>query len=162
MSTKPEITIPDEAPPTELVLEDLVDGDGAEAVAGQPVEVRLDYRDAGVRLTVRNDLPADTGTSTGTSTGSGPGSGSGGAGLSTVNGGYGLTGMRERLKLLNGALEAGRSDEEREARATEHRLLFEAVRDGDAQSAADLMRRHVETSLGARSLDRLADPDQPR
>jgi hypothetical protein len=24
------------------------------------------------------------------------------------------------------------------------------------------MRRHVETSLGARSLDRLADPDQPR
>jgi DNA-binding GntR family transcriptional regulator len=59
-------------------------------------------------------------------------------------------------------LEGGRSDEERDARATEHRLLFEAVRDGDAQTAADLMRRHVQTSLGARSLDRLADPDQPR
>ena len=56
-------------------------------------------------------------------------------------------------------LEAGRSDEERDARATEHRLLFEAVRDGDPETAADLMRRHVETSLGARSLDRLGDPE---
>jgi DNA-binding GntR family transcriptional regulator len=59
-------------------------------------------------------------------------------------------------------LEAGRSDEEREARATEHRLLFEAVRDGDAETAAELMRRHVETSLGARSLDRLAHPEPPQ
>lgn len=59
-------------------------------------------------------------------------------------------------------LEPGRSDAERDARAAEHRLLFEAVRDGDAGTAAELMRRHVETSLGARSLDRLADPDQPR
>jgi DNA-binding GntR family transcriptional regulator len=59
-------------------------------------------------------------------------------------------------------LEAGRSDEERDARATEHRQLFEAVRDGDADTAADLMHRHVETSLGARSADRLADPDRPR
>ncbi|SOD99324.1 GntR family transcriptional regulator [Blastococcus haudaquaticus] len=56
-------------------------------------------------------------------------------------------------------LEAGRSDEEREARAAEHRLLFEAVRDGNADTAADLMRRHVETSLGARSLERLDRPD---
>jgi signal transduction histidine kinase len=30
--------------------------------------------------------------------------------VSTVNGGYGLTGMRERLRLLNGTLEAGRRD----------------------------------------------------
>jgi DNA-binding GntR family transcriptional regulator len=59
-------------------------------------------------------------------------------------------------------LEAGRSDEERDARATEHRLLFEAVRDGDADTAADLMQKHVETSLGARSADRLAGPDRPR
>jgi signal transduction histidine kinase len=43
---------------------------------------------------VRNDLPP--GISPGT-----------GAGVSTVNGGYGLTGMRERLRLLNGTLEAG-------------------------------------------------------
>ncbi len=54
------------------------------------------------------------------------------------------------------ALEGGRSDEERDARATEHRLLFEAVRDGDAAAAADLMRRHVETGLGAQSMGKLA------
>jgi DNA-binding GntR family transcriptional regulator len=59
-------------------------------------------------------------------------------------------------------LEAGRSDQERDARATEHRRLFEAVRDGDAEAAADLMRRHVASSLGARSADRLAVPDLPR
>jgi DNA-binding GntR family transcriptional regulator len=59
-------------------------------------------------------------------------------------------------------LEAGRSDEERDARAIEHRLLFESVRDGDPGTAAELMRRHVATSLGARSADRLADRDGPR
>ena len=59
-------------------------------------------------------------------------------------------------------LEAGRSDEERDARAAEHRALFEAVRDGEAETAAELMRRHVETSLGARSADQLADPDESR
>lgn len=37
--TKPDITIPEGAPPAELVLEDLTVGDGPEAVAGQPVEV---------------------------------------------------------------------------------------------------------------------------
>jgi DNA-binding GntR family transcriptional regulator len=57
-------------------------------------------------------------------------------------------------------LEAGRSDAERDARAVEHRQLVDAVRDGDGDTAADLMRRHVETSLGARSADRLADPDR--
>ena len=53
--------------------------------------------DADVRLTVRNDLPpgADTRQA---------------ADVSTVNGGYGLTGMHERLRLLNGTLEAGRRD----------------------------------------------------
>jgi DNA-binding GntR family transcriptional regulator len=59
-------------------------------------------------------------------------------------------------------LEAGRSDEERDARAAEHRALFEAVRDGEADTAAELMRRHVETSLGARSADQLADSDENR
>ena len=52
--------------------------------------------DADVRLTVRNDLA--------------PGGGPerpGAAGCSTVNGGYGLTGMRERLRLLNGTLRGG-------------------------------------------------------
>ncbi len=68
----------------------------AKHAAGRSVAVRLDYGDAGVRLTVRNDVDPDA-----------PGAGQQ-AGLSTVNGGYGLTGMRERLRLLNGTLEAGR------------------------------------------------------
>ncbi len=69
----------------------------AKHAAGQGVAVRLDYSDADVRLTVRNDLPAATGPD-------------GEAGVSTVNAGYGLTGMRERLRLLNGTLQAGRRD----------------------------------------------------
>jgi signal transduction histidine kinase len=69
----------------------------AKHAAGQGVEVRLDYSDADVRLTVRNGVPTDAGQQNGT-------------GVSTVNGGYGLTGMRERLRLLNGTLHAGRRD----------------------------------------------------
>ncbi|MGA0863908.1 MAG: FKBP-type peptidyl-prolyl cis-trans isomerase [Ilumatobacteraceae bacterium] len=38
-ATKPDVTIPAGDPPTELVLEDLAVGDGAEAVAGTNVEV---------------------------------------------------------------------------------------------------------------------------
>jgi peptidylprolyl isomerase len=37
--TKPDVTIPDQAPPAELVIEDIEVGDGAEAVPGQSVEV---------------------------------------------------------------------------------------------------------------------------
>src|SRR5215469_2743831 len=83
----------------------------AKHAAGQGVSVRLDYSDTDVRLTVRNDLAAGTDTSANTGTGTG---GQGGArapgapAVSTVNGGYGLTGMRERLRLLNGTLQAGR------------------------------------------------------
>jgi signal transduction histidine kinase len=73
----------------------------AKHAAGQPVAVRLDYGDADVRLTVRNDLPPGAGA------GAGPP-----ADVSTVNGGYGLTGMHERLRLLNGTLEAGRHDDQ--------------------------------------------------
>ncbi len=39
MAMKPEITVPDTAPPTELVLEDLEIGEGAEAVSGTNVTV---------------------------------------------------------------------------------------------------------------------------
>jgi peptidylprolyl isomerase len=37
--TKPTVTIPDGVPPTELVVEDIEVGDGADAVAGSPVNV---------------------------------------------------------------------------------------------------------------------------
>lgn len=63
---------------------------------GQPVTVRLDYEADGVGLTVRNELD---------DTASGA---PGGARVSTLNAGYGLTGMRERLRMLNGTLAAGR------------------------------------------------------
>ena len=36
---KPDVTIPDSAPPTDLEVDDLVVGDGAEATAGSDVEV---------------------------------------------------------------------------------------------------------------------------
>ena len=39
--TKPTITVPDGPPPAELVIEDLVEGDGTEAKAG--MQVTVDY-----------------------------------------------------------------------------------------------------------------------
>jgi signal transduction histidine kinase len=59
---------------------------------GADTEVSLDYRENDVRLTVAN--PLATG---------GPRT----DGLRTLDSGYGLTGMRERLLLLRGTLEAG-------------------------------------------------------
>ena len=58
----------------------------------QPVEMRLDYADADTSLVVVNHLG---------------GHGDRGAELATANAGYGLTGMRERLLLLDGTLSAG-------------------------------------------------------
>ena len=95
----------------------------AKHAAGQGVAVRLDYSDGDVRLTVRNDLARGsatdgpmgastaggsivTGTSTPATESSAPAAGT--DGVNTVNGGYGLTGMRERLRLLNGTLQAAR------------------------------------------------------
>ena len=40
LTVKPEVTIPDDAPPCELVTRDVVAGTGAEAVAGAQAEVR--------------------------------------------------------------------------------------------------------------------------
>jgi len=68
----------------------------AKHAPGQPVAVRLDYGEKDVRLSVVNDLDG-TGAA-----GRRPGS----------TGGYGLTGMRERLRLLNGTLLAGPHDQE--------------------------------------------------
>lgn len=55
------------------------------------------------------------------------------------------------------ALEVDRSAEEREARAIEHRLMYEAIRDNQAATAAKVTRKHAATSLAARSAWRLAE-----
>ena len=68
----------------------------AKHASGQQVAVRLDYGAAAVRLSVVNHL---NGARPGIR---GPDS----------TGGYGLTGMRERLRLLNGTLLAGPHDDE--------------------------------------------------
>jgi signal transduction histidine kinase len=65
----------------------------------QPVDVELDYTDTGTSITVRNHLGR------GNSNGDRPG-------LTTVDGGYGLAGMRERLLLLDGTLSAGPSGDD--------------------------------------------------
>jgi len=67
----------------------------AKHAPGQEVAVRLDYGGGRIRLVVPNDVPSRS---------CHP------AMLRTVDGGYGLTGMRERLALLDGTLEAGARD----------------------------------------------------
>jgi signal transduction histidine kinase len=62
----------------------------------QPVDIRLDYADAHTSLAVTNRLGEDA-------------PGDHGPELATVNGGYGLAGMRERLLLAGGTLCAGRN-----------------------------------------------------
>jgi signal transduction histidine kinase len=61
----------------------------------QPVFIRLDFSDGPTTLTILNPT-ADEKTES--------------PRLETINGGYGLTGMRERLLLLGGSLHAGASD----------------------------------------------------
>jgi signal transduction histidine kinase len=67
----------------------------AKHAPSQPIDIQLDYTGPGTRLVVTNQLAenADSDDS---------------PALATVNGGYGLAGMRERLLLLDGALSAGR------------------------------------------------------
>lgn len=69
----------------------------AKHAPGQAIDTRLDYGDERVRLTVANEL-AD-----GASACDAPVA-------HTVDGGYGLTGMRERLRLLRGTLAAGQRE----------------------------------------------------
>jgi signal transduction histidine kinase len=73
----------------------------AKHAPGRPVAVRLDYGENDVRLSVINgrDGACEAGAS-----GRPPDLGGGG--------GYGLTGMRERLRLLNGTLRAGPREDE--------------------------------------------------
>jgi len=79
----------------------------AKHAAGKCVAVNLDYAACDVRLTVVNGLPEGPGLANG----HGPANGhAGSAGQGTLTGGYGLTGMQERLRLLNGTLTAGPRD----------------------------------------------------
>ena len=71
----------------------------AKHAPGQRISVRVEYGPGDVSLTVVNDLPGD---------GQAPDAAA--VRLSTVDGGYGLTGMRERLRLLNGTLVTGPQD----------------------------------------------------
>jgi DNA-binding GntR family transcriptional regulator len=48
-------------------------------------------------------------------------------------------------------LQIERSDQERTEKAREHALLFQAVVEGDAATAEEVMRAHVRTSTGARA-----------
>jgi len=68
----------------------------AKHAAGQRVAVRLDYAETRVRLSVVNGLDGAVGS----------------VRPPDSTGGYGLTGMRERLRLLNGTLLAGPSGNE--------------------------------------------------
>jgi signal transduction histidine kinase len=81
---------------------------------GQQVTVHLDYGEDNVRLSVTNHLngavPAIR---------KAPG----------ITGGYGLTGMRERLRLLNGTLQAGPDDDEQWAVTAELPLDSPAAED---------------------------------
>ena len=103
------VPLPPEAVVTLLRIaqESLVNA--AKHAAGQPVAVRLDYADPDIRLTIRNELPPGAGTDGNAVLGGAAGER---AGVETVNGGYGLTGMQERLRLLDGTLEVGRRDHE--------------------------------------------------
>lgn len=61
----------------------------------QGIDIRLDYGQRSVRLTVANTYTGP------------PAPAAADPVMSTINGGYGLTGMRERLQLLGGTLVAG-------------------------------------------------------
>ena len=94
----------------------------AKHAPGRPVAIRLDYGDGDVRLSVVNDLARP----------GGPGQLDGSAG------GYGLTGMRERLRLLNGSLLAGPRDNEWAVTAE---LPLAAAQDVAAQDVKDAKDR---------------------
>jgi signal transduction histidine kinase len=71
----------------------------AKHAPAQPVDIGLRYGEDGVQMIISNPLPS------GSLAGPGPGTAFG-----TVNGGYGLRGMRERLLLIGGSLSAASGD----------------------------------------------------
>jgi DNA-binding GntR family transcriptional regulator len=56
------------------------------------------------------------------------------------------------------ALEVARGPEERTRKADEHHMLMESVIAGDSDTAATVMREHIDTSLGAKAAWRLMKP----
>jgi signal transduction histidine kinase len=75
------------------VQESLVNA--AKHAPGQPIDIELRYDEHDIRVTIANDLAGSADCADGALV------------PQTINGGYGLTGMRERLRLLRGTLEAG-------------------------------------------------------
>jgi len=67
----------------------------AKHAPAQPVDIGLHYGEDGVQMIISNPLPPGSHNSPGP-----------GAAFTTVNGGYGLRGMRERLLLIGGSLSA--------------------------------------------------------
>ena len=80
----------------------------AKHAPGEPIAIRLDYGQVDARLSVVNHLNRAQAAVPDTSGGR---DANGARGPSSA-GGYGLTGMRERLRLLNGTLLAGPRDAE--------------------------------------------------
>jgi len=70
----------------------------AKHAPGQPIEIDLKYDEQGIRVTIANDLADSADAASADDDAPVP---------QTINGGYGLTGMRERLRLLRGTLDAG-------------------------------------------------------
>jgi signal transduction histidine kinase len=73
----------------------------AKHAPGKDVDLRVDYRSDGVRVSSANDLPGGTSDEASADTGRLS------ARLQTLDAGYGLTGMRERLRLVHGNLDVG-------------------------------------------------------
>jgi signal transduction histidine kinase len=71
----------------------------AKHAAFQPVDIGLRYGEDEVQMIISNALPPGS-----------PGSPGPGTAFTTVNGGYGLRGMRERLLLISGSLTAASGD----------------------------------------------------
>jgi DNA-binding GntR family transcriptional regulator len=65
----------------------------------------------------------------------------------------GLWDKADRYRRLG--LEVDRSQAERDEKAHEHQALVDCVIAGDTEGAADIMRRHIDTSLGAKAARRL-------
>jgi signal transduction histidine kinase len=82
----------------------------AKHAAGQPVTLGLEFGDAVIQLTIRNDLPPGRGIANDAAQLDASHPGEASVTLDTANVGYGLTSMRERLRMLSGTLDAGRAD----------------------------------------------------